>query len=52
MNALNVNFKMPYDEVVGWVIICGVKGEEFCDIQMTRKEWAQKLKEWGNDIED
>ena len=43
-----VNFKMPYDEVVGWVIICGVKGEEFCDIQMTRKEWAKLLKEWGN----
>ena len=47
-----VNFKMPYDTIVGTVFICGVKGEEFDDIKMTRKEWAQKLKEWGNDIED
>ena len=46
------NLEMPYDTIVGDVIICGVNGAEFGDIQMTRKEWAQKLKEWGNDIED
>lgn len=43
-----VNFKMPYDTIVGDVIICGVNGAEFGDIQMTRKEWAKLLKEWGN----
>lgn len=50
-NSHLVNFKMPYDVIVGTVIICGVYGDEFGDIQMTREEWAEKLKEWGNDIE-
>ena len=44
---------MDDDEVKKFLdqIICGVYGDEFDDIQMTREGWAEKLKEWGNDIE-
>lgn len=49
LNKLEPNFHMPYDTIVGTVIICGVDGEEFTDIpDGFFKTWKMLLKEWGN----
>ena len=50
INQHLVNFKMPYDTIVGTVVMVGVDGEEFSDISMTRKEWAEILRGWGNEV--
>ena len=36
------------DEIVGPVIIAGVKGEELADIPISYAEWKRYLWKWGN----
>lgn len=36
------------DEIVGPVIIAGVKGDELADIPINLHEWKQYLWKWGN----
>lgn len=49
LRKLEPNFHMPYDTIVGTVIICGVIGENFSDIPDNFfKTWKSLLKEWGN----
>lgn len=52
LRGLEPNFmmgKLPFmDVIVGDVIVIGVDGEEFCDLQMDFSTWKNLLKEWGN----
>lgn len=36
------------DVVVGTVIVCGMDGEEFSDVPITRRQWQSLLEMWGN----
>jgi hypothetical protein len=42
------NMMIPGDYVVGDIIICGVDGEEFCDVPISFSEWKKMLIRWGN----
>ena len=50
LKGLAPNFRIPGDEIVGTVIICGEKpgedGDEFCDIPIEFAEWKEYLKRW------
>ena len=46
LKGLAPNFKIPGDEIVGTVIICGTEGEEFTDIPIEMASWKEYLKEW------
>lgn len=50
--GLQPNFLMGFpplqDCVVGDVIVIGLAGEEFVDLDMTFGQWKAILKEWGN----
>lgn len=52
INGLQPNFLMGFppfqDCVVGDVIVIGLAGEEFVDLDMTFGQWKAILKEWGN----
>ena len=54
LKGLEPNFHLPYDTIVGTVIICGVNGDEFSDIPegffTTWKEVVRwiRLRGWGN----
>lgn len=52
INGLQPNFLMGFpplqDCVVGNVIVIGLDGEEFTDLDMTFGQWKAILKEWGN----
>ena len=52
INGLQPNFLMGFpplqDCVVGDVIVIGIAGEEFVDLDMTFGQWKAILKEWGN----
>ena len=37
-----------YEEIVGTVIVCGVAGEEFCDIPISFAKWKELLNKWNN----
>jgi hypothetical protein len=51
LKSLAHNFKMPYDTIVGTVIVCNVKGEDFADLpEGYIKTWKKLLQEWGNPI--
>lgn len=46
---LEHNFFLPFDRMVGTVIICGVDGDEFSDIpEGFFKVWKKLLRGWGN----
>ena len=53
INGLPFNFMygefLP-DAICGNVIVCGVDGEEFCDIPFDFHKWKQLLEQWGNDL--
>lgn len=45
------NFKMGmifWDTVMGTVVVCGTKGDEFADVPITLKDWKLMLEMWGN----
>ena len=50
--SLERNFGMGYfpfrDIVVGTVIICGAKGEDFGDVPIDIQQWKRILNLWGN----
>ena len=49
LKGLERNFFLPFDTVVGTVIICGVDGDEFSDIpEGFFKTWKKLLRGWGN----
>lgn len=52
LRGLQPNFLMGFpplqDCVVGDVIVIGLAGEEFVDLDMTFGQWKAILKEWGN----
>ncbi len=52
IRGLQPNFLMGFpplqDCVVGDVIVIGLAGEEFVDLDMTFGQWKAILKEWGN----
>jgi hypothetical protein len=51
LKGLEHNFKMPYDTIVGTVIVCNVKGEDFADLpEGYIKTWKKLLQEWGNSV--
>lgn len=51
LKSLAHNFKMPYDTIVGTVIICNVEGEDFADLPDGYiKTWKKLLQEWGNPV--
>ena len=39
-----------YEEYIRFlcVIICGVEGEDFCDVPIDFSEWKRMLIQWGN----
>jgi hypothetical protein len=51
---------MPYDTIVGTVIVCNIKGEDCADFPEDEdfvdlpegyiKTWKKLLQEWGNPI--
>ena len=46
LKKLEKNFLMPFDWIRGDVVIIGTDGEEFCDVNMSLKEWELILDEW------
>ena len=46
--GLEPNMKIPGDILCGTIIVVGVSGEDFSDIQISFSEWKQLVKEWGN----
>lgn len=49
LQHLEHNFHLPFDTMVGTVIICGVDGDEFSDIpEWFFKIWKELLRGWGN----
>lgn len=48
IHGLQPNMQIPGDYVVGDVIICGVDGEDFCDVPIDFSEWKRMLIQWGN----
>lgn len=50
LKGLEPNFHLPYDTMVGTVIICGTDGDEFSDIpEGFFTTWKKLLRGWGND---
>ena len=51
LKGLADNFKMPYDMIVGTIIVCNVEGEDFANLpDGDIKTWKKLLQEWGNPI--
>lgn len=51
LKGLADNFKMPYDTIVGTIIVCNVEGEDFAGLPDGYiKTWKKLLQEWGNPI--
>ena len=51
LKGLAHNFIIPYYTIVGTVIVCNVKGEDFADLpEGYIKTWKKLLQEWGNPI--
>ena len=51
LKGLADNFKMPYDTIVGTIIVCNVEGEDFANLPDGYiKTWKKLLQEWGNPI--
>lgn len=52
LRGLQPNFHMgipPFTDVlVGEVIVIGVDGEDFGDLELTFDQWKRLLKQWGN----
>lgn len=49
LKGLEPNFHLPYDTMVGTVIICGTDGDEFGDIpEGFFTTWKKLLRGWGN----
>lgn len=36
------------DTFVGTIVVVGVSGEKFCDLDMSYDFWKKLIKEWGN----
>ena len=46
--GLEPNMKIPGDILSGTIIVAGVRGDEFDDVQISFSEWKQLVKGWGN----
>lgn len=51
--GLPENFRIwDADVIRGTVVVCGVDGDDFADIPISRQEWKAMLEKWGNDVDD
>ena len=48
IRGMRYNFSTDSDDIMGPVIICGIKGEDFSDVSISLESWEQQLKDWGN----
>lgn len=47
-----INEPFFHDEIVGTSILVGCDGsDEFCDLEMSRQEWKEILRDWGNVVD-
>lgn len=45
--GLPKNMKIPHDELVGTIIVCGTDDDEFTDCPIDMDEWKRMVDEWN-----
>lgn len=43
------NIRIPGDVIVGTLIVIGVQGDEFCDVQISFDDWKELVRRWRHD---
>ena len=46
LRGLKANLRIGRDEIVGNLIICGVKGDDFGDIPIEMEDWMKMVRRW------